>query len=1107
MTRKPLFWILLVVLSVVAAWFTFVYFPKAFPIVNVDIRMSRQNALSEAQRLADQQNWGPSPFQQAASFSLDSQVQHFVELEAGGVEKFNELLKGKLYAPYKWVVRHFQENEKTETLLRFTPAGEFYGFTIKLPENQPGAALSADSALTLARAGAARWNVDLSPFSVVEKSQETQIGGRVDHKFTLERTDQTLGEGFYRLDLTVAGDELAGLRHYVKVPEAFQRRYQEMRSSNDTLASVAMFAIAVLYGILGIGFGLFYLLRIRWLKWRTALVWGCFIALLQVLTMLNQWSFLWMSYDTALSHSSFFMQQILQLVLVFFGEAVLLTLTFMAAEGLTRKAFPQQIQFWKIWNPKVASTKPVLGFTIGGYLGVTLFFAFDIALYFFATKILGWWTPSSSLFDPDVLATYQPWLSSIAISLHAGFWEECLFRAIPIAGAALIGRKFGKEKLWIAGAFLVQAVIFGAGHANYATQPSYARVVELILPSIAFGLLYLYLGLLPAIILHFAYDVVWFALPLFVSSAPNIWIHQALVIVFTLVPLWVVFWARLRRKQWGDEVPEAFKNKAFEPPVHKELPELETPLPASSTVKTSVNVWLVVAGLVSIIVWGLFVNARNVAPPLEVNRSEAETLAAEELEQRDIELSQEWKQLSRVEVPLNQNDRFVWQEEGDSVYASLMGSYLGGPRWLVRYAMFEGDVVARAEEYSVAIPNTQEQWFSHKLPESAPGDSLSEQVARAIAEQALAEKFDLQAENLKNVSVTPTKLENRMDWQFVWADTARHPLQSGECRLVIQLAGSEVVNAYQTVHVPEVWSRAEREQNNILNILDTIVAVFPILFLVAALVFAIISWSRKQFNVGVFLKIAILLSVIMLVQLYNNWPSVKSMFMTAAPWEHQALLAIIFSILGALVAGATIGMVNGYITATQGNMVKSSVAKPVAALGAGLVIVAIVALLRSLAPSLVPPWTDYSDLGARWPLVSLAIGSINRLFVNGTVYLLIFAVLDRFTQSWHRRQVPALLILLLVGSLLTDVSASGTIPFWLLIGAVKGLLLWLAFVVVLRHRLSVAPFVVLPALLASQVVGFWRDAFPGAQVGYAVAFVILLGVAFLWERWLRTENR
>ena len=106
------------------------------------------------------------------------------------------------------------------------------------------------------------------------------------------------------------------------------------------------------------------------------------------------------------------------------------------------------------------------------------------------SRWLGWWSPSDALFDPDLLATYFPWMGSIANSAQAGFWEECLFRAVPLAGAALLGKKFGKKGWWIGGALILQAVIFGAGHANYPAQPAYARVVELMIPSLGFGLIY-----------------------------------------------------------------------------------------------------------------------------------------------------------------------------------------------------------------------------------------------------------------------------------------------------------------------------------------------------------------------------------------------------------------------------------------------------------------------------------------------------------------------------------------------------------------------------------------------------------------------------------------
>src|SRR5690625_7331453 len=59
---------------------------------------------------------------------------------------------------------------------------------------------------------------------------------------------------------------------------------------------------------------------------------------------------------------------------------------------------------------------------------------------------LGWWHPAIPEQDPNVLATWRPALSIIFSSLQAGFWEESLFRAIPLGLAGLLGARFGCRK-------------------------------------------------------------------------------------------------------------------------------------------------------------------------------------------------------------------------------------------------------------------------------------------------------------------------------------------------------------------------------------------------------------------------------------------------------------------------------------------------------------------------------------------------------------------------------------------------------------------------------------------------------------------------------------
>jgi len=355
MFRKPLFWIVFVAVAAAALWFGVRNFSRAFPIVSLDITMDRAAALARAREIDQQYRLGPESSRQAASFRGDQNVQNFVELEAGGTAAFREMFASGRYHPYQWHVRHFREGEAREARLYFTPRGDPYGFSVKLPEEEPGPALDPAVAQEIAERGAAEWKVDLSAYTIAEKARDVRPGGRVDHTFVYERTDVHVGEGRYRLRLVVGGDRLTTLQHVVKVPEAFERRFEAMRSANEAISIVSVVGLVLVYLIGGCGVGLFFLGRRGWIVWRTPVLWGVFVAFLQLLSGLNQWPLAWLDYDTALSSAVFTAQQIGVQLLAFGGYAVLFSISFMAAESLTRAAFPSQLQLWKLWSPRVAA--------------------------------------------------------------------------------------------------------------------------------------------------------------------------------------------------------------------------------------------------------------------------------------------------------------------------------------------------------------------------------------------------------------------------------------------------------------------------------------------------------------------------------------------------------------------------------------------------------------------------------------------------------------------------------------------------------------------------------------------------------------------------------
>jgi len=1099
MFRKPAFWVTFVVLSTLCTVWAARHFAEAFPLVTLDITMDREEALEAAEELANSHAWRPDDARQAAAFRHDDAVQSFVELEAGGKQAYAAMLAGDLYSPYTWVVRRFREGETSESVVRFRPDGAPYGFREKLPEDEPGASLEPEAARELAEDRATvEWGVDLAAYELVEAAQEVRPGGRTDHTFVYERPHVQIGEGRYRLRLVVGGDRLTELTHFVKIPEAFSRRYQEMRSANDGIATAALFAVAILYLGGGCVVGLFFLLRERWVVWKPALKWAFFIAFLQALVVLNQWPLAWMGYDTAVPATTFALQQVAVALAQLIGMGAVLALTFIAAESLTRRAFPGRIQLWRSWRGDTAASKPLLGYTIAGYLLIGVFFAYEVALYFLANRHLGWWSPSDALTDPNILANLFPWLNPLAISLQAGFWEECLFRAVPIATAALLGKRFGKRGLWIAGALVLQAVIFGAGHANYPAQPAYARLVELIIPALGFGGLYLVFGLVPAIVLHFAFDVVWFALPLFAATIPGIWIDRGLVIVLTLVPLWVVLRARWRVGAWG-EVPEVDLNRSWTPPPAK-IPRARTPAATTTGLLPRTRTVLTGLGLAGLVAWGLTVPFKADAPPIVTGDREARTVAREALVERGDPLGPEWRELSTVDASPGLEDRFVWEEGGEEAYHALLGAYLAEPRRVVRYARFEGDVAERAEEWRVFVgPDGFFQRTVHTVPEGRAGARLEETEARAIALSALEARYGLQADAVEEVSAEPAQLPERRDWTFVFRDLAGWPLDEGEARIEVDIAGDEITSTGRFVHIPEDWERAERSRRSITQILQISCTVLLVLVFIAGGVLAIIRWSRHDFQTATFAIFFVISGVLGAVALANRFRPASAGFLTAQPFALQAAIVIVGGLIAttilAAVSALLIGLAHRMLPRQRQVNRREAI---LAGLALGTLLAGAGAVATALAPSTLPFWQSFAGAADFSPFVAAALGPLASWITGTALALFVVALLWSVSAGWRRLQGIASGVILVFGVVLVGSRGIETVPLWLLEGLLTGIVLWLVWVLVVRRQPALVPLVTAAGAALGAIRSAALGAFPGARAGSLIGAVLIVTLAMWW---------
>jgi hypothetical protein len=846
------------------------------------------------------------------------------------------------------------------------------------------------------------------------------------------------------------------------------------------------------------------------------------IAVLMALGTLNQLPLSWMAYDTAVSRSIFLLQQVgVAVSIVVFGTP-LLALVFLAAESLTRRAFPRQPQQWRLWSRDAARSDAVLGRTVGGYLWAGIDLGFVVGFYVLASRLPGWWIPSEAIVDPDLLSTPFPWLMAVSLSAFAGFWEESLFRAVPIAGAKLLGDRFGGTRAWIVTAVIVQALVFAAAHANYPQQPSYARVAELFLPALAWGVIYLFFGLMPVILIHFLHNFTFFSVFLFNASGPGLWLDQTISVLLMLTPLAVVVIQRLRGGRLR-ELPDQLRNAGWQPAeVGPEAPPVaaapEAPRVAGAPphaapahrprlVALTNPRALAVAGVLGALLYVLLGNPADDAPPIRVTRSQALAAAREALASQGVS-PDDWDALAAVDGTPEASGRFVWETSGEDAYRSLLGTYITPPRWQVRFARFTGPVDERAEEWSVDVgPDGEVRRVAHELPEGRPAPALEEADARALA-TARAQQEVGAGGRAREISAEVRQRPARRDWLFTYVVEDGLRLDQGELRVEVDVAGDQTVSARRFVHIPEAWEREERGRATRELIVRLGSAGILGLILLATAVTAVVAWSRGAFNARVFAAVALSVAALQTANALNGYPATLAGFSTALPLRTQTLTFAITLLLSGLIGAGGLGLLAGlahsWLWRPSATPLKRPAAAGVAVASAALGAAAAVASVGRSAAG--PEWPAYADADAYFPALSSVLAGATSFIALTTVLLLMVAALHRFSGSNARRTSDLVVGVFFLSMLLTGVAIeiraglADAMLEWVVRGALAALGIGLLHPLAKRYHPATLPFIAATLLAVTLVEAALVRPYPGAAIGGVLGVLALAAGATLWAR-------
>jgi hypothetical protein len=415
----------------------------------------------------------------------------------------------------------------------------------------------------------------------------------------------------------------------------------------------------------------------------------------------------------------------------------------------------------------------------------------------------------------------------------------------------------------------------------------------------------------------------------------------------------------------------------------------------------------------------------------------------------------------------------------------------------VRFARFEGNVASRAEEYFVYIEQGEVVRYRHKLPETAAGDSLSEDAARKIVHDFILKNYKTDPGKLKEVTAAPSTLPNRRDWTFEYADTTNYKLTAGEPQIAVTIAGNKVVDAYKKIHVPEQWERDEKSRNNSRQIIKIVCIITYVLLFITGLILAIVFWSKGKFSLSVFLPALVLLIMVFVLSFINSWPKLLAQMNTALPLSNQKTTFIISGFISALLAFVP-ALILGFIKNQKENQSeKGNILTIISGFSIGVILSTIsVLIMKIFGPSLQPFWAEYGAFADSIPIISAGLTAVQGLFMKSAILLFIFWLADKVSGNWTKNKALAAIIIIAFGLILSGTNISG-ISFWLISGLVLGIIYLMIYLFILQTDFFLIVLVVAGNIILGLMKNIILQAYPAAIPENIIAVLLTLILAIL----------
>jgi len=693
---------------------------SVFPSASVNLSIPKSRILDIAETWTKKLGYKKDNLIKSIAFNLDDDAKTFLEYNLGNTNA-NELMKEQVPVFY-WSCFFKKEFDQETMDINISPQGKLDYFEHNFPNDlaittiDHAAALEMAQAFVLEQTG---WSKD--ECKLVEDNTDSQLH-RKDYDFTWEYEKPDWQGAKLRASASVAGNILSGYYKYLHLPDTWGRKYQNIRSYNSLLFSIA----SIFYFALHIAAVVIFFrgLTVKDLRWRFALSCAGILTIISLLDGLNNIQASLVNYDSKQSYTAFLCTTYFGLLIGLPFIYILTTIMASAAERIYRLTFTQHLPLTKWFSNTALRSRYVnTGLLIGlASFGISL--GYQICYYALGKKF-NFWCPLGVDYY-QILSSTFPWFGAFTLGIFASASEESLYRVLMLG---LMQRLF--KNFWIAN--ILQAIAWAFMHSTYPQQPCYTRGIELSIEGVFWGWVLRKYGLLACLVSHYLFDVLCEVIPLL--SAPLLGLRISAFI--PLLPFLILY-----------IISSILRSKQGAPPEDEIVVAESQATPESTlTINTSRAVNFDYQPLAKSTRWYLLLTIAILFTvsvcwpkqhsmiysgglPLKVNQSKATKIAHDYLTGKKFNLTDYWSSATLSDsLPYQQQQfQYMFEKVGfdrtDAIAREIEDPHV----WNIRYFK-----PGTAQEYTVSVNHVGEvrNMTVTKLDDD-PGARLSEDQAKEI---------------------------------------------------------------------------------------------------------------------------------------------------------------------------------------------------------------------------------------------------------------------------------------------------------------------------------------------------------------------------------------